>query len=85
MIKNFESTSIEIERTLNRLLSVLQETKLELVVHPQMDDYLSKKDKSIYETLVKKLKGQLAFRKNDELHLNGFEFYSLADGQKIEC
>ncbi|NGX51419.1 MAG: Ribonuclease G [Chlamydiae bacterium] len=84
MIKNFESTSIEIERAIERLISINQESKLELVIHPEMDAYLSKRDKSVYERLAKKLKGEIEFKKNDELHLNGFEFYSLADGQKLE-
>ena len=85
IIKNFESISIEIERALKRLMSLHQESKLELVIHPQMNDYLSKRDKDVFGSIAKKTKGQIEFRTNDELHLNGFEFYSLDNGQKIEC
>ncbi|MGE0197993.1 MAG: ribonuclease E/G [Simkaniaceae bacterium] len=84
IIKNFESTSIEIERALTKLMALNNEINIELVIHPQMHDYLSKRDKENYERIAKKLKGEIAFKSNDELHLNGFEFYSLADGQKIE-
>ncbi|MCB1110007.1 MAG: ribonuclease E/G, partial [Chlamydiia bacterium] len=84
IIKNFESTSIEIERALTKLMALNNEINIELVTHPQMHDYLSKRDKENYERIAKKLKGEIAFKSNDELHLNGFEFYSLADGQKIE-
>lgn len=84
MIKNFESTSIEIERALKRLMAVNKETSLEIVTHPQMNDYLTKYDKNLFEKVAKKWRGKLAYKSNDELHLNGFEFYSLDDGQKIE-
>ena len=65
-------------------MSVHNESKVELITHPQLNDYLGKGDKSLLEKLAKKLKGEISFKSNDELHLNGFEFYSMADGQKIE-
>ena len=85
MIKNFESTSIEIERAIQRFMALHKEHQVELVTHPQMDDFLSKGDKNLFGRIARKWKGEIAFKRNDELHLNGFEFYSLADGQKIEC
>ena len=84
VIKNFESISIEIERAIQKLMSVHNENKVELITHPQLNDYLRKGDRSLLEKLAKKLKGEISFKSNDELHLNGFEFYSMADGQKIE-
>lgn len=84
IIKNFESISIEIERAINKLMGLHKENQLELITHPQMDDFLTKGDKSFFEKLAKKFKGAISYKTNDELHLNGFEFYSLADGQKIE-
>ena len=85
MVKNFESISIEIERTLKRLISLHEKSKVELVTHPQMNDALSKKDKDLFGSIVQKGKGKIRFATNDELHINNFEFYSLDDGQKIEC
>lgn len=84
MIKNFESTSIEIERALIRLMAAQKENNIELVLHPQMDDYLTRRDRESYSNIAKKSKGLIEYRTNDELHINGFEFYSLEDGQKIE-
>ncbi|QVL55343.1 MAG: ribonuclease E/G [Simkaniaceae bacterium] len=84
IIKNFESISIEIERAIQKLMSIHNESKVELITHPQLNDYLGKGDKSLLEKLAKNLKGEISFKSNDELHLNGFEFYSMADGQKIE-
>jgi ribonuclease G len=84
IIKNFESISIEIERAIKKLISHHKKTHLDLITHPQMDDYLNKGDKALFEKLAKKLKGEVNFKRNDELHLNGFEFYSKEDGQKIE-
>lgn len=84
MIKNFESTSIEIERALKRLMAPQKENKIELVLHPQMEDYLTRRDKESYSNIAKKSKGLIEYRTNDELHINGFEFYSLDDGQRIE-
>jgi Ribonuclease G/E len=84
MIKNFESVSIEIERAIKKLITVHDHPEIEVVVHPQMDDYLSKGDKKLLEQLAKNWKGEVVFKQNDALHLNSFEFYSLNDRQKIE-
>lgn len=65
-------------------MTMHKQQQVELVIHPQMYDFLSKGDLNLIERLVKKCKGEISFKRNDELHLNGFEFYSLADGQKIE-
>jgi|JI10StandDraft_1071094.scaffolds.fasta_scaffold03989_17 ribonuclease G len=84
MIKNFESISIELERAIKKLITLHNHPEIEVVVHPQMDDYLSKGDKKLLEQLAKNWKGKVVFKQNDELHLNSFEFYSLDDRQKIE-
>ena len=84
IIKNYESISIEIERTLLNLMNQNPECQIELITHPQVDDYLAEGDKALLERLAKKFKSEIVFKRNDELHLNHFELYSLADGQKIE-
>lgn len=84
MIKNHESVSIEIERAITRLIKQHRENQLKLVVHPELDNFLSGSDKKLYESLAKKESGRLEFESNDELHLNSFEFYSLANGTKLE-
>ena len=84
MIKNHESISIEIERAINRLIRQHKETQLKLVTHPEIDNFLSGPDKKLFESLTKKERGQIEFDSNDELHLNSFEFYSLANGNRLE-
>ncbi|MCB1084276.1 MAG: ribonuclease E/G, partial [Simkania sp.] len=84
MIKNHESVSIEIERAITRLIRQHNETELKLVVHPELDSFLSGNDKRLFESIAQRESGQLEFESNDELHLNTFEFYSLADGTKLE-
>ncbi len=84
MIKNHESISIEIERALARLMRVDKQDHLKLTTHPLFDEYLRQGDKVTLVNLVKKWKGKIEFDTNDELHLNGYEFYSLTDGKKIE-
>ncbi|MDJ0651455.1 MAG: Rne/Rng family ribonuclease [Simkaniaceae bacterium] len=83
-IKNFETISIEIERAIKKLMNMHKKQQVELVVHPQLYDFLSKGDVKILLKLAKKWKGEISFKKNDELHLNRFEFYSLPDRKKIE-
>lgn len=85
LIKNHESISIEIERTLLSLLKLEKDLKLQVTTHPTLEDYLSKSDKRHLTALAKKWKGHVEFKSNDELHLNAYEFYSLEDGQKLEC
>ena len=84
IIKNFESISIELERAIKRLITVDNHEQLEVVVHPQMNDYLTRGDKGLLERLAKNWKGEVTFKQNDELHLNSFEFYSPSNGKKIE-
>lgn len=84
MIKNHESVSIEIERTIQRLINQHKESQLRLVIHPELNDYLSGRDKKFFESMTKKGKGEIVFESNDELHLNAYEFYSLADGNQLE-
>lgn len=84
VIKNNESVSIEIERAVSRLINQHNETNLKLVSHPEVDQFISGRDKKLFESMVKKEKGEIQFDSNDELHVNAFEFYSLADGNKLE-
>lgn len=83
LIKNHESTSIEIERSLKRVLAEAP-NRLKMVSHPHVDDYLSQGDKHHLENLAKEQNCQITFTYNDNLHLNQFEFYSLDDGKKLE-
>lgn len=83
-IKNFESTSVEIERALKRLIQVDEQFAIELSCHPHLQDYIEQNDKKHFEKLANKLNAELSFKSDDNLHLNEFEFYSTINGDKIE-
>lgn len=83
LIKTHESVSIEIERSLKKLIQQ-QQFGLELVAHPHLDHYLSQHDKEHFRKIAEKLHAQLRFKTSDILHLNDFEFYSTINGKKIE-
>ena len=83
MIKNFESTTIEIERALKKLMTHNKEDDLALVYHPELDKHFGKKEKDSLNKLAKKHKASLVMSTNNELHLNDFEIYSARDGEKL--
>ena len=85
LIKNHESISIEIERALVTILKLKTHSKLQVTIHPTLEDYLAKSDKKHLASIAKKWKGHIEFKSNDELHLNAYEFYSLENGTKLEC
>ncbi len=82
-IKNLESTSIEIERALKKVIQSEDQFALELVCHPHLDDYLDQGDKKHFEKLASKMNAELLFKTSDLLHLNEFELYSTISGQKL--
>jgi ribonuclease G len=83
-IRTHESTSIEIERALKKLINQKQQFGLKLVCHPQLDNYLKGGDKSYLKGLAEELNAQLDFGTEDSLHLNEFQFHSTINGQPIE-
>ncbi|PWU16636.1 MAG: ribonuclease G [Chlamydiae bacterium] len=84
MIKNHESVSIEIKRTLKKLICQQQHFGLKLVTHPELEAYLNQHDKKNLLKLAEDWHAQLSFESNDNLHLNEFQFYSTINGKKLE-
>lgn len=84
LIKTHESSSIEIERALKKILSQGQQFGIELVSHPDLDHYLNHNDKDFLRKLAEKSNATLKFKVNDLLHLNDYEFFSSVSGKKIE-
>lgn len=82
-IKTHESISIEIERSLKKLLTK-QLPGATLVSHPDLDRYLNHDDKDFLRKLAGKSNMTLQFKTSDTLHLNDYEFYSAENGKKIE-
>lgn len=83
-IKTNESTAIEIERSLKKLIHQKQQFGLKLVCHPILDQYLRGGDKNFLKKMAEELHAELDFETLDSLHLNEFEFYSTINGQKLE-
>ncbi|NGX36497.1 MAG: hypothetical protein K1000chlam1_01343, partial [Candidatus Anoxychlamydiales bacterium] len=81
LIKNHETTSLEIERALKRIISQLDKTTIRLTIHPELDKYLKNTDKDYFSKLASKKECQLEFKTKDTLHLNDFQLF--ANGKKI--
>lgn len=84
LIKSYESTSIEIERALKKLICQQNQFALELCCHPEVDHYLNNHDKDYFRKLAQKWNANLQFSAKDTLHLNEFQFYSTTNGKKID-
>ncbi|MBI2742573.1 MAG: ribonuclease E/G [Chlamydiales bacterium] len=84
MIRSYETTSIEIERALKKLISAEEQFALELVSHPDVDRYLCHGDKDYFRKLAERSNAHLEFKTNDNLHLNDFKFFSTINGKQIE-
>ena len=85
LVKSHESVSVEIERTLKKLILCQNQFALKLITHPDLNHYLESADKDFYMMLANKSNAHLEFAINDNLHLNDFAFYSTLNGQKIEA
>lgn len=84
MIKNFESSSIEIERVLKSLILRKSQFALQLVSHPELDKYLDADSKDHLCAIATKHNAHLEYHTDDNLHLNEFEFHSTTSKKKIE-
>lgn len=82
-IKNHETTSIDIERTLKSLVLKEEFPLLVLYIHPHLNNYISRDDKDYLESLSGGFNTKLHFKTSDALHLNQFEFHSDTHGSKI--
>lgn len=83
-VKTHESTSIEMERVLKKLICQHQQFGLEVISHPDLDHYLSHNDKEYFKKLAEKWNASVKFTVDDNLHINDFAFYSSINGKKIE-
>ncbi|MBN1914407.1 MAG: ribonuclease E/G [Parachlamydiales bacterium] len=83
-IKSHESTLIEMERSLKKLLFWKGEKHLRLVLHPELFRYLTAGDQKYFSQLARSAHGSLEYKTKDLLHLNQFQFFSLDKGKKID-
>lgn len=84
LVKSHESISVEIERSLKKLIGCNNQFALKLVTHPELGRYLETSDKAYYTKIAAKANAHIEFAVNDNLHLNDYVFYSTLNGQKID-
>jgi ribonuclease G len=84
LVKSLETMSINIERSLKKLINCNQQFAIKLVTNPELDSYLNVIDKRHLKKLAESLNARLEFEADDTLHLNDFEFYSSINNELIE-
>ncbi|MFI5333710.1 MAG: ribonuclease E/G [Chlamydiales bacterium] len=84
LIKSYETVSIEIEKTLKKLVMVDQQFGLKLVCHPQVNQFLGHGDKEFFHRFAEQENAQLEFAESDNLHLNDYQFFSTINGKLLE-
>ena len=84
LIKSHESVSIEIERSLKKLILSQNQFALKLVTHPELNRYLVSGDKDYFLKIAGTANAHIEFAVNDSLHLNDYLFYSTLNGQRID-
>jgi len=84
LIKTHESVSIEIERSLKKIINCQQQFALKLVVHPEVDHYLNAIDKSYLRKLAEEMNAHLEFATDENMHLNDYHFYSTINNKRLE-
>ncbi len=85
LVKSHESVSVDIERSLKKLILCQNQYALKLVTHPELNRYLDNGDKDYYVKVAGISNAHLEFGVNDNLHLNEYLFYSTLNGQKIDA
>lgn len=84
LVKSHESISIEIERSLKKMVSHHQQFGLKLVVHPEMDHYLQAIDKGYLKKLAEELNAQIEFYSDENLHINDYYYVSTITNKRLE-
>lgn len=85
LIKTHETVIIEIERNLKKVIKHHKQMNLELIVHPELEQYMNiDEDGDALIKLAKQLKAILSIRSSDLLHLNQYQFISLSTGEIID-
>ncbi len=84
LVKSHESISIEIERTLKKLISCHQQFGLKLVTHPEVEHYLHQTDKAFLKKFAEELNAQLEFHVDENMHINDFYFVSTITNKRLD-
>lgn len=84
LVRSHETVSVDIERSLKKVIHCQNQYAIKLVTHPELGRYLEGLDKDFYQKIAGKANAHLEFAVNDHLHLNDYQFYSTLNGQKLE-
>jgi ribonuclease G len=84
LVKTHESLSIEVERSLKKVIGYQQQYALRLVTHPELDHHLNVIDKQHLKKIADELNAHLVFVTDDNLHINDYQFYSTINNKRIE-
>lgn len=77
LVKTHETISIEIERTLKKVIACSQQYAIKLVVHPELHNHLVQHgDKEFLEQFAESLNARLDWETSDTLHINEYRFLS---------
>jgi ribonuclease G len=85
LIKSFESTSIELERQLKKVIKCQQQFAIKVKVHPELYHYIMHTDIEYLTKLAEELNAQLSWEKDDNLHVNDFQYFSTINNKRIEA
>jgi len=83
-VKTHESVSIEVERSLKKVILAGEQFAICLVVHPGLFDYLRKDDTDYFVKWAEKNNAHLQIRTDDNLHMNDYYFESTTNGRRID-
>jgi ribonuclease G len=84
MVKTHESVSIEVERSLKKIVQCHHQFALKLLVHPEFEKYIAGVDKSYLRKLAEEMNALLEFETEENMHINDFHFISTINNKKIE-
>lgn len=84
LVKSHESISIEIERSLKKMIDYHQYFALKLIVHPELYRHLNVIDRKYLLKISEERNAHLEFETSDAIHINDFHFYSTINNKRIE-
>ncbi|MCB1148734.1 MAG: ribonuclease E/G [Chlamydiia bacterium] len=84
MIKSLESMAIQLERTVKKAITCHQQYGLQIVVHPELYNFMQGGEFEYLNEFAEGLNARLEWTQNDELHLNDLRVVSTVSNQVIE-
>jgi ribonuclease G len=81
-IKSYETTIIELERSLKQLLPGMPH--LRVTLHPDVEKHLVSADRTMIRKMAEHAKGSVEITSSDSLHLNEFVLQNAKTGKKVE-